>query len=458
MDTYDKTLQILDDLEAGDERDGLFSCFGITPHGQIIYFDEVGSPCRVSVQGSALVRGALVNLGQMPIETLSREEAFRQLAQQSRFHYMQEWTARQFARQEKKTARGGQKRLIVAAAGLLILAAFGLLLFSNRGDVGQSLSQAEARLKEFYAERGVDISGYKDVPLVDNPGSYNPLGPVTISKEVFGAFLTEMGSPAVGETDALYAVCVQEGCDPAVALAFFEHESSGGKSGVASYTRSLGNIRCTEGYNCFQTEGNGSFRRYNSWAEGMRDWAQLMKFYKNEWKRVSLEEIIPRYAPQSDNNNEAVYIAGVKSRVDKLRGRERVLSAARNGELPLGSPVYEKDWVISQGFHAKHPEIDIARPIGVALGTSIHTTIGGVVTVVRGDPLFGNRVFVSNGQFTAHYNHLTDNIEMQSGQVVRRGDVIGLMGNTGNSTGPHLDYELFQGQTRLNPMDWVYRS
>jgi murein DD-endopeptidase len=42
--------------------------------------------------------------------------------------------------------------------------------------------------------------------------------------------------------------------------------------------------------------------------------------------------------------------------------------------------------------------------------------------------------------------------------VVRRGDVIGLLGNTGKSTGPHLDYELFQGQQRLNPSDWIYRK
>ena len=452
---YDKSLDILNQLEEGDRRDGLFNCFGLTPHGQVIFFDEVGSPHRVSVKGAALIRGALINLERMPVEAISQQEAFYHLAERARQGYRQEWQAQQLRKLQPRT---GQKRRTIAAAGLLVLTAFGLLLWLNGGNFFQSLSQAESQLKQFYADRGVDIGGYKDVPMIATPGTYNPLGPVSISKEVFRGFLNEMNSPALAEADTMYAACVEEGCDPALALAFFEHESSGGKQGVASYTKSIGNIRCTDAQGCFQTEGNGSFRRYATWTDGLRDWAKLLQFYKNSWKLVTLEEIVPRYAPQADHNDETTYIASVKSRVDNLRQRERNISAVKAGELPVGSPVYEADWVITQGFGPKHPEIDIARPAEVALGTNIHSTIGGVVTVVRDDPLFGNRVFVSNGQFTAHYNHLLENIPVVSGQVVKRGDVIGLMGSTGKSTGPHLDYELFQGQQRLNPQDWVYRQ
>ncbi len=455
---YDKSIDMLKELEAGDQRDGLFSCFGLTPHGEVIYFDEVGSPYRAEVRGAAVVRGKLVNLDKQPVEVISLQEAFHHLAERARQGYLQQWQTKQVAIRQERADRPRQRKVVLAAAGFLILLIFGGLIAFNSGNIPQSLSQAEARLKQFYADRGVNISGYKDVPVIDAPGSYNPLGPVSISKEVFRGFLNEMGSPATPEADAMYQACVEEGCDPALAVAFFEHESSGGKSGVAAYSKSLGNIRCTDGYDCFTTEGNGSFRRYKTWTDGLRDWAKLLKFYKDEWKRVTLEDIIPKYAPQADNNNEAAYVAAVKKRVDNLRQRENSLTAAKTGELPVGSPVYEDDWVISQSYSAKHPEIDIARPLAVSLGTKVHTTIGGVVTVVRNDPLFGNRVFVSNGQFTAHYNHLTDDLPVQSGQVVKRGDTIGFMGNTGNSTGPHLDYELFQGQQRLNPMDWVYRK
>jgi hypothetical protein len=47
--------------------------------------------------------------------------------------------------------------------------------------------------------------------------------------------------------------------------------------------------------------------------------------------------------------------------------------AAGSGELPFGSPIYESDWVINQGYTAKHPEIDITRPLDVAQGTQVHT-------------------------------------------------------------------------------------
>ncbi|HEX2913391.1 MAG TPA: peptidoglycan DD-metalloendopeptidase family protein [Chloroflexia bacterium] len=455
---YDRTLQILQELEEGDRNEGLFSCFALSPGGEVYYFDEVGSPYRAKIQGAAVVRGSLVNLGKMPLEVISLQEAYRHLSDKSRQNYREQYQAKLVLRQEKIVKHKRERTSMFAAAGLVILLAFGALVLLNNGDVSQSLQQSEARLKIFYAGQGVDIRGYQDVPLVAEPGSYNPLGPVSISRTTFRAFLTELNSPALPEADSMYQVCVDQGCDPAVALAFFEHESTGGRMGVASYTKSIGNIRCTDGYDCFTTEGNGSFRRYNSWTDGLRDWAKLLQYYKNEWKLVTLEEIIPRYAPQSDNNNEAAYIAGVKKRVDDLRKRDAVLSTNQENELPTGNPVYEMDSVVTQGFNDKHPEIDIARPREVAEGTQIHATISGVITVVRGDPLFGNRVFISNNYYSAHYNHLTENIPVQSGQVVKKGDVIGLMGSTGKSTGPHLDYELFQGQQRLNPADWIYRK
>jgi hypothetical protein len=343
----------------------------------------------------------------------------------------------------------------LGGAGFVIFVVGVVVLALNPGGPEQNLRQAEQRLKDLYANQGIFIRGYSDVMVV-NTGGYNPLGPVSISRATFKQFLQELNSPALPEADAMYQACVEEGCDPALVLAFFEHESSGGLHGVAALTKSIGNIRCTDGYSCYTTEGNGSFRQYVSWSEGVRDWTRLLRMYKDDWKRVTLEDIIPKYAPQADNNDEAAYIAAVKKRVDDLRKREAMKPST--GDLPTGNPIWETDWVISQGYSAKHPEIDLARPLPVAEGTSIHTTLNGVVTVVRDDPLYGNRVFVTGSQFTTHYNHLTDNIPVKSGQVVKRGEIIGYMGNTGKSTGPHLDYEIFQGTERANPLDWVLRQ
>jgi murein DD-endopeptidase MepM/ murein hydrolase activator NlpD len=470
LSDYNKNLKILHELEEDGGKDGLFSTFGVTPWGEVLYFDETGLPWRAEVRGQVIVRTNPVNLERVPIEVVTTQDAFSRLLKKAQVDYQHAYMARLNRVDVVKGVKVKKKQersTLFAAAGLLILTAFVILLMLNRWNVGGTLSQAERQLKEFYGSWGVDISGFKDVPIVPAPGNYNPLGGATISYETFRQFLVESNSPALPEAAAMYKACVEKGCDPAVALGFFEKESSLGKNGVASYTKSLGNIRCTSGYECFTTEGNGSFRRYATWADGMSDWVQLMHFYKNEWKLIAIEEIIPKYAPAADNNNPPMYIAGVKNRADVLRSREAQRTAATapqtapqvpaGPELPTGNPVREKDMVITQGFNDKHKAIDISRPAGLAFGTNIHTTVSGVVTVVRGDPLYGNRVLVRGENYTAHFNHLTDQIPVVNGQVVQRGQVVGLMGSTGNSTGPHLDYELFKGQERLNPMDWIFR-
>ncbi len=442
-------------------KHGLFSCFGLLPSGEVVYFDEVGTPWRVFVRGMALVRGRVLDLPNQPVQVISTTEAFKQVAQREQQAFVRQQAVQRTNQVRWQKSKRRRSLRWLGAAGLIILTATVTLMIVQPGGVDQNLRQAEQRLKSFYAERGISINGYRDVMVV-NPGGYNPLGPVSISRSTFKQFLQELKSPALTEADAMYQVCVDEGCDPALALAFFEHESTGGNNGVAALTKSIGNIRCTTGYACYTTEGNGSFRKYETWTEGLRDWARLLKMYKDDWKRVTLEDIIPKYAPQSDHNNEAAYISGVKKTVDNLRQREVIISSASTkpsvGDIPVGNPVWEADWVITQGYSAKHPEIDIARPLAVAEGTNIHTTLNGIVTVVRNDPLFGNRVFVVGPDFSTHYNHLTDNVPVTTGQVVKRGDIIGYMGNTGKSTGPHLDYEIFQGDRRLNPMDWVLRQ
>ncbi|NWJ96148.1 MAG: M23 family metallopeptidase [Chloroflexi bacterium] len=454
---YEKSIEILKELEAAERRYGLLSCFGLLPSGEVVYFDEGGTPCRVSVQGTALLQGRPLELKNQPVEVISTTEAFKQLA-----HHEQKLYLKGLAEEQTKQIRWQQskrRRALrwLASAGFIVLLLSVAVLLLNADGPEQNLRRAEERLKDLYAEQGIFIKGYVDIMVV-NTGGYNPLGPVSISRATFKQFLQELNSPALPEADRMYQICVEGGCDPALALAFFEHESNGGNQGVAALTKSIGNIRCTEGYSCYTTEGNGSFRQYATWSEGLRDWVDLLKVYKDDLKRVTLEDIIPKYAPQADNNDETLYIATVKKRVDDLRKREvlnTVKSLAEN--QPSGNPIWETDWVISQGYSAKHPEIDLARPITVAQGTNIHATLEGVVTVVRDDPLFGNRVFITSSQFTTHYNHLTEDIPVKSGQVVKRGEVIGYMGNSGKSTGPHLDYEIFQGTERANPQDWILR-
>jgi hypothetical protein len=140
-------------------------------------------------------------------------------------------------------------------------------------------------------------------------------GPPTISAALINRVLAAAGSQAVGTGQALYADGLKYGIDPAYALAFFQHESSFGLTGVARATLSLGNIRCTAGYQCID-----GFRAYQSWQAGYEDWYKLIRnLYISQWHLTTVEQIVPVYAPTSDHNDVAGYIAAIEQAVKAWR-------------------------------------------------------------------------------------------------------------------------------------------
>jgi hypothetical protein len=149
------------------------------------------------------------------------------------------------------------------------------------------------------------------------------LGEPTISAAQIEQVLRDYNSPAVGHGQEMYDLGVKHGINPAIALAFFIHESSAGTNpawaGIkadGSTTHNVGNIICTPGWRCY-----GRFRDYDSWSAGMEDWYKLIKeLYIGEWGRKTVDDIIPKYAPASDNNNEAAYINSVKKLVQEWQG------------------------------------------------------------------------------------------------------------------------------------------
>lgn len=133
-------------------------------------------------------------------------------------------------------------------------------------------------------------------------------------------FLEKMGSPAAQEkgfSQALYTACTERGIDPAVAVGFFLQESTCGRYGRAKDNLSLGNIK---GRAPESGGTDGTFRKYDSWAEGARDWARLIdESYVQKRGLTSLSQVIGVYAPSSDGNNESRYVATVKGVVENFK-------------------------------------------------------------------------------------------------------------------------------------------
>ncbi len=107
---------------------------------------------------------------------------------------------------------------------------------------------------------------------------------------------------------------------------------------------------------------------------------------------------------------------------------------------------------ISQGYKFYHKAIDIANRSG---GPIVAADSGVVVKVSMLNYGYGYHIIVDHGNgFMTLYAHLSV-VQVKSGQRVNKGDVVGQMGNTGRSTGTHLHFEIRNGGTLLNPMNYL---
>jgi murein DD-endopeptidase MepM/ murein hydrolase activator NlpD len=107
---------------------------------------------------------------------------------------------------------------------------------------------------------------------------------------------------------------------------------------------------------------------------------------------------------------------------------------------------------VTQGFKKYHPAVDIAR----AIGTPVMAADSGYIVVAGwSNEGYGNYIVIDHGNgFQTLYGHLSK-IFVKVGDAVGRGAVIGNMGSTGRSTGPHLHFEIRRSGVRLNPISYL---
>lgn len=127
-----------------------------------------------------------------------------------------------------------------------------------------------------------------------------------------------------------------------------------------------------------------------------------------------------------------------------IKDDDLISGSAKPSGMPAQGP-------ITQGCHSRHIGIDI----GVSIGTKIKSTMDGeVVYAGWNNEGYGNLVIVKNGKFSTYYGHLSK-IPVNVGDKVAAGDVIGLSGSTGNSTGPHLHYEVRINGSAVDPTKYM---
>jgi murein DD-endopeptidase MepM/ murein hydrolase activator NlpD len=176
----------------------------------------------------------------------------------------------------------------------------------------------------------------------------------------------------------------------------------------------------------------------------------------------------PLEADSKDASSATDFEAVLDDLNEKLNSREQQLSLLENlivkkqlkyESRPAGRPI-KKGWISSYfgkridpftGKMGMHPGIDFAGK----KDSKVMAVANGVVTWAGPRGGYGNMVQINHGNgYSTRYGH-NDQILVQVGDVVKKGQVISLMGSTGRSTGPHVHYEVLKNDRQINPAPFV---
>ncbi len=116
------------------------------------------------------------------------------------------------------------------------------------------------------------------------------------------------------------------------------------------------------------------------------------------------------------------------------------------GKLRVTSPY----GVHRKGHKSAHTGIDWGAP----LGTSIYAPAGGTVRSTNWDKIYGNQTIIDLGDGRSIMLGHQSGYNVQPGQRISAGQLIGSVGSTGWSTGPHLHFETWLNNKPVNPLSW----
>ncbi len=181
-----------------------------------------------------------------------------------------------------------------------------------------------------------------------------------------------------------------------------------------------------------------------------------------ELENLQHAELIINTAKKIDNLSKQVYI--------QSRSFDEIVYLAKNKEkwlrsIPAILPILIKDkFKITSHFGIRydpvyrnvtkmHEGIDFT----CAIGTNVRATGDGIVAEVNySNRGYGNEIIIDHGfGYKTRYAHLSK-IVVRKGQKITRGEIIGKVGSTGKSVGPHLHYEVIKNNKPINPINFFY--
>lgn len=166
---------------------------------------------------------------------------------------------------------------------------------------------------------------------------------------------------------------------------------------------------------------------------------------------MKLDRISKQLYIQSKSFDEVVKMA---------KNKERMLAC-----IPAIQPISNKDLKHEPSGYGirmhpiyKYQKFHAGMDFTANVGTKVYATGDGVVETAEYGSGYGNHIIISHGYgYKTLYGHLQNYI-VREGQKVKRGELIGYVGNTGLSVGPHVHYEVHKNETPLNPVHFYYND
>jgi murein DD-endopeptidase MepM/ murein hydrolase activator NlpD len=202
-------------------------------------------------------------------------------------------------------------------------------------------------------------------------------------------------------------------------------------------------------------------KQFSQWSSTVTALRQVETDFRRIFSLKSKEEVLESidtsYAGSVDLQQLMEEVRKTVERVDEIKDYLRIQKDIYRA-TPRGFPVegnisspYGKREDPFTGMPGFHSGVDISS----SPGTPIQATADGIVSHAGWTPHSGYLVVIEHGcGFSTIYAHNKKNV-VKVGQKVKRGDVIGYVGSSGKSTGPHVHYEIWEKGKNVNPNKYL---
>ena len=191
-------------------------------------------------------------------------------------------------------------------------------------------------------------------------------------------------------------------------------------------------------------------------VDTLQEAEELINSIKQDNEKQDLNlSIIEKYTQNKEEiKTDEIEIAKnqMKNKIEEKENYITEVNGIKIAYLPVQGVITSRYGVSSRIRKSNHTGLDIA----VSSGTPIKVVSSGKVTYAGYQGSYGNLVKVEHGQGVETWYAHTKEMYVTEGQEVKAGDVIAAVGSTGNSTGPHLHFEIRINGEHINPQNYIY--